>query len=725
MQNIRQFSVALLALLLGICLTAACLGLVYSQMQASGQIRWQERSAAIAKQLEADLALQEETLHSIQAAFIAQNELSRFQFNQLVLNSNFSIRSPAVIAMGFIRPIESKNLAEYIAKNRADARFAAAYYVDFSVLSNSQRLQQMQVLDLLGPLNKTNAQWLGDDLSRTLRLKARLEQARDRGQAWSAPMMIHGEKQAGAHAFYMPVYQTILERPTVEALQNSYLGSAVIWLKLDELMANFEHTAQASGLTLRLLDQSESNLSPLYTSEKWAAASENVLLAPQLINVLGQQWRLDFAALSHPISAAESQTLLFLALMGVLLSMLLAILMHYVCRYVTKLQSNDVHALQEMTQRWAQERQNHVILDAISDPLILRDTSGKIVYANAVAEHRFGQDNQCLIGQTEALLDQQELNALAMPVQLAISHQDRDGIARQYEVILKPLRDEHLEWTGTVLQARDISVGAASMADLIAKLERFSEMMEISSDWFWEQDAQARFTYVSGGFFADLEVNPKVFIGKCRWDFGAGGLTETQWAAHRAVLATQQPYRDFEYQSYLNNQMLYFSVSGRPVFDAEGQFVGYRGVGRNVTAMRKAQMALIEAQQRAQATLESIADGVLTTDINGRIDYINPVASALLGWELEMIRGQHLGSVYQSVDAKTRLPLANLVTTALRGNEDNQGARRSVLLNKLGLNFQIEESAARIRDENNRTLGAVLVFRDISNWRDEGERVSI
>jgi hypothetical protein len=101
------------------------------------------------------------------------------------------------------------------------------------------------------------------------------------------------------------------------------------------------------------------------------------------------------------------------------------------------------------------------------------------------------------------------------------------------------------------------------------------------------------------------------------------------------------------------------------------------------------------------------------------------VASALLGWELDMARGQHLGVVYQSVDAKTRLPLANLLTASLHGGADNQGARRSVLLNKLGLNFQIEESAARIRDEDNRTLGAVLVFRDISNWRDEGERASV
>ncbi|WP_027468368.1 PAS domain-containing protein [Deefgea rivuli] len=723
MQNIRQFAAALLALLLGIFLTAACVGLVYSQMQASGKLRWQDSSAAIAKQLAARLALQEESLHSIQAAFIAQPQLSRQQFNQLVLNSNLSIRTPAVLAMGFIRPVESQYIEQYIAKNRSDTSFAAAYYSNFAVAADSQRTQ-LQVLELVSPLNRTTAQWLGDDLSNVQRLKAHLEQARDRGQAWGAPMQIRGSAVAGSYAFYMPIYQSLLERPTVETLRNNYLGSVVMWLKLSELLADTERTAHASGLAVRLLDHSEPNQAPLYSSAKWAAATASPL-EPQLINALGRQWRLEFVPLGPPINSAEYQTLLLLALIGLLLSVLLAMLIHYVYRRSFVLQQADTAAQQEMQHRLAHERQNHAILEAVSDPLVLRDTAGKITYANAVAEHRFGQTEQSIVGQSDALLDARELGILAMPVQLAINHTDRDGVARHYDVILKPLRDDHLNWIGTILHARDISIGSASIADLRYKLDRLTEMVEISSDWFWEQDAQARFTHVSGGFFAELDINPAVFMGKCRWELGAGGLSEAQWAAHRAVLAAKQPYRDFEYQAYLNNQTLYFSVSGRPVFNAAGEFVGYRGAGRNVTPMRNAQVALIEAQQRAQATLESIADGVLTTDIKGRIDYINPVASALLGWELEMARGQSLGTVYQSVDAKTRLPLANLVTAALHGGVDNQGARRSVLLNKLGLNFQIEESAARIRDEENRTLGAVLVFRDISNWRDEAERASV
>jgi hypothetical protein len=90
----------------------------------------------------------------------------------------------------------------------------------------------------------------------------------------------------------------------------------------------------------------------------------------------------------------------------------------------------------------------------------------------------------------------------------------------------------------------------------------------------------------------------------------------------------------------------------------------------------------------------------------------------LIGWEASAARGQLLSTIYQSVDRASRLPLPDLVEEVLSDGGEYHGSRRSVLLNKFGLNFHVEESAARIRDENARTLGAVLVFRDISNWRD-------
>nr|WP_314899546.1 PAS domain S-box protein [uncultured Deefgea sp.] len=725
MPNFQRFRAAILILLSGLILTAAMIGLWYGQMTSSSSQRTNELQQAIALQLAADLDQKEAILRQIQAAFIAQPSLSRGQFNQLALNTNFPNRAPAIFAIGFIRPVASALLNEYVLTNRSNTDFGAGFYAQFGVQTDSA---QAQVLEMVSPLNRSSALWLGEDLAKVPLIQANLDSALSTGLAWGASINLRGQPNGNVYALYLPIFQNVLEQPTAELLQDNYLGSAVVWFKVSELLRGIERDAQSAGFAIRLMDlgpnqrvgDAESTI--LFTSKKWSAAiSQYGAAESQIVNIFGRQWRLEFANLHGALLPSEQRLILFLALLGCTLSCVLAVAFQrfFQRQRVLELAAQGQESIQSLTF----ERQSRAMLDAVSDPLILRDINGVVIYANALAEHRFAEGEQGLLSENQFVFDAAELGNLAMPVQLSQQHLDRDGVLRQYDVIIKPLRNQGLHWVGNVLHARDISAGAALTQELQYKLDRLSELVEVSSDWFWEQDAQARFTYVSGGFFADLDVNPAIFIGKCRWELGSGGLSEAQWDAHRGVLASHWPYRDFEYQAFLNNQILYFSVSGRPIFAADGSFAGYRGVGRNVTAMRNAQVALFEERQRALATLESIADGVLTTDVNGRIDYINPVASALLGWELEMARGQFLGAVYQSVDVKNRLPLANLVTASLQGGADNQGARRSVLLNKLGLHFQIEESAARIRDENNRTLGAVLVFRDVSNWRDENERV--
>lgn len=725
MQHIKQFRAAILSLLGGLILTALALGLLYSQFSAAALLRQKEFQHGLAQQLSGNLLQKEETLRQIQAAFIVQPTLSRGQFNQLVLNTNFPVRAPAIFAIGFIRSVPAAQLAQYVQDRRADTDYGTGFYANFQVASASS---QPQILELLSPLNRSSARWLGEDFTKIASLKAGLESASGTGQAWGSAMNLWGMPSGDVYALYLPIYQAMFERPNEESLQQHYLGSAVVWLKLSELLASTERAALAAGFAIRLIDQGPQAVaaSPsgtiLFTSKNWSAFGATATpVHRQLLNVLGRQWRLELTALQGPLLPSEQHVLQLLALLGGVLSMLFALVFQRCAQRHRQLALTVLG--QETRQQMTFERQSRAVLESVSDPLILRDVNGKVIYANTLAEQRFGQDEHSLVGQSHFFFDAAEVGNLLMPVQLSQQHLDRDGVARQYDVIIKPLRNEGLNWVGNVLHARDISAGAALRHELQYKLDRLSELVEVSSDWFWEQDALARFTYVSGGFFAELDVNPLMFIGKCRWELGSGGLSEAQWDAHRSVLASQLPYRDFEYQAFLNSQVFYFSVSGRPIFAEDGTFAGYRGVGRNVTTMRNTQAALLAEQQRAQATLESIADGVLTTDIDGKIDYINPVASALLGWELEMARGQYLGAVYQSVDVKNRLPLANLVTASLQGGADNQGARRSVLLNKLGLHFQIEESAARIRDEENRTLGAVLVFRDVSNWREDSERV--
>ncbi|WP_297575637.1 CHASE domain-containing protein [uncultured Deefgea sp.] len=726
MFELKKYTVFIVTLLLGVLLTVVSISLYYWQAIDSARGRWQQSQEQLLYQFQTQLLLTQSDLHLIQAAFIAQNQLSPEQFSQLQLQSQARQISAGVLAMGFVRPVSADFLSQYIEQNRSDTRFATEFYSVFDVASSQQK-EALQIVDMLSPLNSTTAQWLGFNLAHDAALKRAFERAKVSGQPWMSDGFTASLVRTESLVFYLPIYRTVLSRPTPALRSSHYLGSAMVLLQIQPFFAELNRLADSAGLAFRVVDlgaidavnRAETASKIRYTSPQFASdASAPMARAP--VNVLGRQWRFEFQAITSALSMRQMQLMACGAILGLVFSLLLASLLQRRHRLPAVDDNVDKPSL-----HLTQVQQMRALLEAVSDPLILRDARGQITYANAVAELRLAEHDRCLLGAVEPVFDAAELGRLSMPLQLMVSHLDRDAQVRQYELMLKPLRDDRLQWMGTVMQARDISASSATIKSLREQVERLNMLVDIANDWFWEQDQEGRFTAVSGDLFTDLDLNPALFIGKCRWELGPGGLSAAQWAAHRAVLASQQAYRDFEYQAELNQQLLFLSVSGQPIFDHNGQFMAYRGVGRNVTAIRLAQAALLSEQQRAQATLASISDAVVSTDLNGRIYYLNSVASALLGWDPEMAQGQYLSSVYQTIDAKTRLPLAGLAALALQNSAQCLGARRSILLNKLGLHFYIEESAARIRDDAHATLGAVLVFRDMSHWQDEADRVCV
>ncbi|MBV7543221.1 bifunctional diguanylate cyclase/phosphodiesterase [Acidovorax sp. sic0104] len=116
---------------------------------------------------------------------------------------------------------------------------------------------------------------------------------------------------------------------------------------------------------------------------------------------------------------------------------------------------------------------------------------------------------------------------------------------------------------------------------------RFRSLSDLSSDWYWEHDAEGRFVQLAG----DLSVNGLPLsdvLGHTRWELGALNMSETDWAAHRAVLRARQPFRDLELQRQRpDGSMHWISVSGVPVVDAQGTLRGYRGVGRDITERKE------------------------------------------------------------------------------------------------------------------------------------------
>jgi PAS domain S-box-containing protein len=161
--------------------------------------------------------------------------------------------------------------------------------------------------------------------------------------------------------------------------------------------------------------------------------------------------------------------------------------------------------------------------------------------------------------------------------------------------------------------------------------ERFRDFATVSSDSFWEQGPDHRFSYVSGTL-------GERYIGAFPWDLPGDVTGKDRWAAHRKILAARLAFRDFRYERIgKGGRLRCVSISGRPRFSASGVFLGYRGTGRDITEQVEAENALRSAKEEAEAashTKSQILANMsheLRTPLNAIIGFSDVISHGLMG----------------------------------------------------------------------------------------------
>ncbi len=139
------------------------------------------------------------------------------------------------------------------------------------------------------------------------------------------------------------------------------------------------------------------------------------------------------------------------------------------------------------------------------------------------------------------------------------------------------------------------------------------------------------------------------------------------------------------------------------------------GIVRDITERKKAELELFEEKERLHVTLKSIGDAVITTDTQGLITYLNPVAEIMTGWSNRQATGKPLPEVFNIIDEKTQQPAMNPVKAVLESRATAGLAENTLLVQRYsGAHFPIEDSAAPIRGKKGDIIGVVLVFHDVS-----------
>jgi PAS domain S-box-containing protein len=216
-------------------------------------------------------------------------------------------------------------------------------------------------------------------------------------------------------------------------------------------------------------------------------------------------------------------------------------------------------------------------------------------------------------------------------------HRRRDGTTLPVEV-----RVSQFEQAGRrfLYLVRDITERKRAEDELRESEERFRTLVQFSFDVYWESDAQHRFTRQQFSEGLSDAPAPNSEIGKTRWEVPYLEPDEEAWRKHRETMDAHLPFRDFELaRPTTDGGKRYVSVSGMPIFDKSGRFLGYRGVGRHITERKRIEVSLRQSERELREILETIPAMTVTVLPDGTDVFIGKRFSEYSGLSEENGRG--------------------------------------------------------------------------------------
>ncbi|MES2898825.1 MAG: EAL domain-containing protein [Pseudomonadota bacterium] len=221
----------------------------------------------------------------------------------------------------------------------------------------------------------------------------------------------------------------------------------------------------------------------------------------------------------------------------------------------------------------------------------------------------------------------------------------------------------------------DVAVRRQTEMALQESEQRFRQLVSMSSDWYWEQDRELRFVNFTGGVGEKAGLLPEQLIGRTRWEVVEGMAESPAGRAHMEALAARETFENFEYAARdRHGEQRWFSVSGEPVYDQQGEFKGYRGTGNDITARKISEQRIHHIAQHdvltglpnrsllqdrlGQAVHYSVRSGhpvwVMLLDLD-RFKFVNDSMGHKAGDVLLMTIGARLRSALRDTDTVARL----------------------------------------------------------------------
>jgi PAS domain S-box-containing protein len=318
---------------------------------------------------------------------------------------------------------------------------------------------------------------------------------------------------------------------------------------------------------------------------------------------------------------------------------------------------NAIERLKAERGRKISEKYLRTVLDCMLNGLIVIDEHGIMQSYNPAAQNMFGYSQQDVVGNNISML---------MPEPYRGEH---DGYLRHYMGGGEPriiglgrtvtgqrkdgsLFPMHLSVSEMEIDGRRLFIGTVQDVTQFNEItkalnknrERFRDFAKSASDWFWEMDRELKFTYISDRYLEITGVRREDIIGKSRKDLLKTpiiNIDPEMWGHHMENLEAHRPFTDFSYAIHTpSNNIIHITLNGRPYFDAQKNFMGFRGTGSDITKRILNESALHEAKDLAEAANRAKSEFLanmsheLRTPLNAIIGFSDTMIGGFLG-ELE------------------------------------------------------------------------------------------
>ena len=376
------------------------------------------------------------------------------------------------------------------------------------------------------------------------------------------------------------------------------------------------------------------------------------------------------------------------------------------------------------------------IVESQTDLISLATQQGRLTFVNPAFAAHAGHPAEALIGTSlyehlpaadrEAVASQvAAVCAHGLVLGSEVRHPADAGPARWTSWTHHPLRDAHGRVWAVQSVGRDITERKLTERSLKDSQARLRSLYESTPAMLHSIDAQGHLLTVSDTWLAKMGYTRSEVIGRNSADF----LTPASHAYARHVVLPRY-LRDgrcenIEYQMVRKDgSLIDVLLSATMERDEQGRPLRSLAILEDVTEKHAVERELAEKHELLRVTLHSIGDAVITTDEQGRVQWLNPVAERMTGWRNAEAGGRPLGEVFHVVDETTGEPERCPVDRCLSQQPDSDRLKLTQLISRDGTLYGIEDSAAPIRDAQGQVLGVVLVFHDVTEQRRMGHEMS-